>query len=311
MAQIKNNTVTLQNILDQPIAYLYVFRDFYIDEAKTVKFLNTLGNKKSIINGKGNNQEALIRNTVVSERGNDDTYQEFLGELRNKIKEEYGMSPELILCKLANGETVAGKNWEKGVYGVGNLTNITNLSQQTTIPSSTYNLYNYNVATGKFTNKNGNSVLANPILGTKQNGSYGITGWTSVLGNNYTVTSNISPTGSYNITSVGSDSSQQNANGTLFKNADSSNLWASLGTYLPYVGMILSIISGLVALFKGTSSWSWGNTGLLGSYNTYPCQKDWADFGDDDEGMTTSDLLLLAAAAGAIYLIASSDEETE
>lgn len=301
MAQIKNNTVTLQNILDQPIAYLYVFRDFYIDEAKTVKFLNTLGNKKSIINGKGNNQEALIRNTVVSERGNDDTYQEFLGELRNKIKEEYGMSPELILCKLANGETVAGKNWEKGVYGIGENENVA--------PAGC----SVDPTTGKV-KYNGTIVKTQyPVYGNiTRNGmtTVGVIGYTAEQ-NNTTITSGVSNTGSYKIYSVGTNDSQKFANGTKFNNADSFSLWASLGTYLPYIGMILSILSGLVSLFKGTSSWSWGNTGLLGAYNTYPCQKDWADFGDDDEGMTTSDLLLLAAAAGAIYLIASSDEETE
>ncbi|MBQ7387878.1 MAG: hypothetical protein IJW01_00635 [Paludibacteraceae bacterium] len=307
MAAIKDNNVTLQNILDQPIAFLYVFANFDIPDVGN--FLDTIGNKRSIIYGKMRNQQQLIKNRLIAERGNADYYQEFLAELEAKIEDDFGLTPHVILVKLAMGETIAGKNWEKGVYGVGNLTNITNLSQQTTIPSKTYSLYNYNVATGKFTNKNGNSVLANPILGTKPDGSYGITGWTSVLGNNYTVTSNISPTGSYNITSVGSDSSQQNANGTLFKNANSSNLWASLGTYLPYIGMILAIIGSLVSLFKGNSSWSWGNAGLLNSYNTYPCQKDWADFNDDNEGMTTSDLLLLAAAAGAVYLIASSGDD--
>ena len=302
MAQIKNDTVTLQNILEQPIAYLYVFRNFYIDEAKTVKFLNTLGNKKSIIDGKGNNQEALIRNRVVSERGSEDTYQEFLGELRNKIKEEYGMSPELILCKLANGETVAGKNWEKGVYGIGENEN------ENVAPAGC----SVDPTTGKV-KYNGTFLSQYPVYGNiTKNGitTVGVIGYTAEK-NGTTITSGVSSTGNYKLYSVGTTNSQKFANGTNFKNADSSNLWASLGTYLPYIGMIFSLISGLVSLFKGTSSWSWGNTGLLGSYNTYPCQKDWADFGDDDEGMTTSDLLLLAAAAGAIYLIASSDEETE
>ncbi len=302
MAAIKDNNVTLQNILDQPIAFLYVFANFDIPDVGN--FLDTIGNKRSIIYGKMRNQQQLIKNRLISEHGNADDYQEFLAELEAKIEDDFGLSPRVILVKLAMGETIAGKNWEKGVYGVGSTDDTTT----TTAPGG----MSVDPSTGKIIS-NGKIVPTQyPIWEYVKSGGFTvptITGYTAVK-NNTSVTSAMTPlSGKYRIMSIGTPTSQKNADGSIFSNANSSNLWASLGTYLPYIGMILSIIGSLVSLFKGNSSWSWGNAGLLNAYNTYPCQKDWADFNDDDEGMTTSDLLLLAAAAGAVYLIASSGDD--
>ena len=73
MAAIKDNNVTLQNILDQPIAFLYVFANFDIPDVGN--FLDTIGNKRSIIYGKMRNQQQLIKNRLISEHGNADDYQ--------------------------------------------------------------------------------------------------------------------------------------------------------------------------------------------------------------------------------------------
>lgn len=293
--------VTVDDILKNSIAYLYIFRNFTIP-GTTETYLQWLGQKTAyIIDGKGKNQEQLVKNVAKDSKL---TETELYEKIRAKIEEEYGMGPYEILMRLALGETIAGKNFVQGTYGIGALAPITDLKSQTIIPSSTYSLANYNVATGRFNNNYGN-VLATPIVGKRPDGRYGITGYTSVFDDKYTVTSSLNANGLYNITSVGSETAQQKADGTAFNNSQSSNIWATMGTYLPFIGMILQLLMGLLTGFKNINS-SWGTSGLLGGYTTYPCQKDYLD---TDEGMTTSDLLLLAAAAGAVYLIASSSDD--
>lgn len=293
--------VTVDDILKNSIAYLYIFRNFTIP-GTTETYLQWLGPKTAyIIDGKGKNQEQLVKNVA---NDSDLTEAALYEKIRAKIEEEYGMGPYEILMRLALGETIAGKNFVQGTYGIGALAPMTTLEKQTIIPSSITSANTFNPSTGQFYNSSNGAVIGNPILGKKPDNSYGIIGFTSVF-EDYTVTSSLNNNGLYSITSVGSSKEQQNADGTAFNNSKSSNIWATMGTYLPFIGMIMQLLSWMFSGFKSINS-SWGTSGLLGGYTTYPCQKDYLD---TDEGMTTSDLLLLAAAAGAVYLIASSGDD--
>lgn len=295
------NDVTVDDILKNSIAYLYIFRNFTIP-GTTETYLQWLGPKTAyIIDGKGKNQEKLVKNVAED---SDLTEAALYEKIRAKIEEEYGMGPYEILMRLALGETIAGKNFVKGTFGIGAAAPITTLDKQTIIPSNISSKYTFSPTTGKFISKNG-YTLGTPVLGKKPDGKYGVIGITSIFNDKYTVTSSLNNNGVYSITSIGTETAQQNADGTAFNNSMSSNIWATMGTYLPFIGMIMQLLSWLFTGFKNINS-SWGTSGLLGGYTTYPCQKDYLD---TDEGMTTSDLLLLAAAAGAVYLIASSGDD--
>lgn len=286
--------VTVDDILKNSIAYLYIFRNFTIP-GTTETYLQWLGQKTAyIIDGKGKNQEQLVKNVAKDSKL---TETELYEKIRAKIEEEYGMGPYEILMRLALGETIAGKNFVQGTYGIGAVAPNVAPAGCTVDPS-----------TGKIISNTNFIKTQYPLWGNVEvNGvkTTALLGYTAV-NNGTTITSAFNPTqNKYQLYSVGSETAQQKADGTAFNNSQSSNIWATMGTYLPFIGMILQLLMGLLTGFKNINS-SWGTSGLLGGYTTYPCQKDYLD---TDEGMTTSDLLLLAAAAGAVYLIASSSDD--
>lgn len=297
------NDVKCADILEEPIAFLYIFIDDF--DEMGIPFLAMLDEKhRSIISSKAYNQKVMCRNVYMDEH-NDSTegLQDFREQIKNKIIDQYGMFPTEILLRLANGENVAGKDWNGGTYGVGESNNkyYKNFSMVTNSGQDLSKISVNNDGTLLF--GRGSLNPTNIIYGSDGNPiSYqydykGLSLTTQLVNGNWYAGT------------VGSKNKQWNADGTKFSSVTASSIWQSIATYLPYVGLLLSLLSWLFSSFKGNSLSS-GN--LFNTSNTFPNQRvDWSYFGDDDEGMTTSDLLLLAAAAGAVYLIASNEEETE
>lgn len=298
------NDVKCADILEEPIAFLYIFIEDF--DEMNIPFLAMLDEKhRSIISSKAYNQKVMCRNVYMDEH-NDSTegLQDFHQQIKDKIHDQYGMYPTEILLRLANGENVAGKDWNGGTYGVGESNNkfYKNFSMVTGTGQDLSNISVNDNGTLRF----GRGNSANP-----PNIIYGSDG--KPIGYQYdfnglSLTTQL-VNGNWYAGTVGSKNKQWNADGTKFSSVTASSIWQSIATYLPYVGLLLSLLSWLFDSFKSNS---WSTNRLFNTSNTFPNQRlDWSYFGDDDEGMTTSDLLLLAAAAGAIYLIASSDEETE
>ena len=296
------NDVKCVDILEEPIAFLYIFIDDFYKMNPVVPFLEMLDAKhRAIIASKAENQKVMCRNVYMDENNGSTTgLQNFYLQIKNKIYDQYDMYPTEILLRLAYGENVAGKDWNNGVYGVGetkqyykNFKNVTKAGEDLSqlIVGNNGELY-----AGR------GNVTANQTI-------YGEDG--KPIGYQYkykdlSITTQLI-NGNWYAGTVGAaaKSKQYNADGTKFLSSNASSIWQSLGTYLPYVGLILSLLSWLFSSFK-SNSFSTGN--LFNTTNTFPNQTmDWSD--KSDEGMTTSDLLLLAAAAGAVYLIASSSDD--
>ncbi|MGM9818827.1 MAG: hypothetical protein ACI30B_07605 [Paludibacteraceae bacterium] len=88
--------------------FLYAF----IPKA-SLKYFTQFG---SVIATKRENQQWMMNNIAIKEKV---TYQEVETLLSNYIQEIYGQTPKDILIALARGESVGGKNWRKGIYGIG------------------------------------------------------------------------------------------------------------------------------------------------------------------------------------------------
>lgn len=299
------NDVKCADILEEPIAFLYIFIEDF--DEMNFPFLAMLDKKhRSIIASKAYNQKVMCRNVYMDEH-NDSTegLQDFRQEIKNKIIAQYGMYPTEILLRLANGENVAGKDWKVGTYGVGEINTkyYKNFKLVTDAKEDLSNITVNDDGTLRF--GRGSMNPSNIIYGSDgkpvsyQYDYKGLSLTTQLVNGNW-----------YAGTVGGAKKNQQwNADGTKFLSASASSIWQSISTYLPYVGLLLSLLSWLFSSFKSNS---WSANSLFNTSNTFPNQRvDWSYFKDDDEGMTTSDLLLLAAAAGAVYLIASSEEETE
>lgn len=88
------------------------------------EFLNALPqNFAKIIRGKALNQKKILQRSAKEYLGDASKWEtEYVEAVRKGFIEQYDMTPIDALVVLAQGGTVAGKNWKEGVFGVGKLT---------------------------------------------------------------------------------------------------------------------------------------------------------------------------------------------
>lgn len=106
--------LTIDQVRSNASSFLYIFAD-------EEQFLSRINQKyANIIRGKKANQNKLLD---ISAREYGSTYDEYAAAVREGFVAAYGIEPKNALVILAQGGTVAGKNWSEGVYGVGSLSN--------------------------------------------------------------------------------------------------------------------------------------------------------------------------------------------
>lgn len=117
-----NLTVSLEEVRKQPANFLYIFTNFKVNGKAFLSYIDA--KHRAIIQKKRDNQVKLLTLSAQSYSGNKDAmpygaeWMEYYNAVGIGFKEIYGISPEKALVKLAKGETVAGKNWSQGMYGV-------------------------------------------------------------------------------------------------------------------------------------------------------------------------------------------------
>ena len=104
--------LTIDQVKQHSASFLYIFAD-------ETAFLQKIKKEyAAIIRGKKMNQIKVL-NLSAEKYGK--TYQDYVSAVKQAFIDMYGISPANALVKLALGEEVAGKNWAKGVYGIGSL----------------------------------------------------------------------------------------------------------------------------------------------------------------------------------------------
>ena len=108
--------MTLDEVRQQAANYMYVFA--------TEDYLKYLPKKyAAIIRAKKYNQKKVLALSAEKYYGDPSTegqaYKNYVEAVRSGFLENYGMLPGEALVRLAKGETVAGKNYEAGVFGIG------------------------------------------------------------------------------------------------------------------------------------------------------------------------------------------------
>ena len=208
--------------------------------------------------------------------------QDYVDAIRESFNEAFDMYPPEALQRLALGEDVAGKNWAKGVYGVGALTDSwsgTNISVDN--------------VTGK--------ILQGGVEVPGQSASYSAVGKNKI--NGYTVTIDGMTYSSRcrnkkNFAGLKADGNgiKYNPDGTQAKTADLSSLWE--GCQLVWNAFVEWLIKVFGNLETGEEK------EVLNQTNTFPSQVD--------DGMATqsssltevlsanSGLILLALGAGTL-----------
>lgn len=259
--------MTLAEICKNPANFMYLFAD----EERFLKYLD----RKSaiIIRAKKRNQQQVLVNAVGA-----DEYQNAIQQVKDAFVDVYGMTPQKALTTLANGGEVAGKNWAKGVYGVGALTKGTVFVQGKDIevmPSTGYIVINGNSLT---------PFQMKRVYGTDKDGKGIITNYSYTAPDGSTYTSQYDPeTGKYYASTYSTaDGIQQTALGASMTDADSSSVWVAV------INSLSKIVEWIINLFKG-------NRTAITAENTMPNQVQ--DGFVQESSMSWIWVLLLAGGA--------------
>lgn len=254
----------LSAFLSQPASSLYCFAD-------EEKFIRYLGNKAKIIRTKKAMQAKLLNTAAVDDGV---SYQDALQQVKAAFVNIYGITPQQALVKLANGETVAGKNWAQGVYGIGatDATEFKTLSGGQTItvdPTNGQIKANGSAVTSLVTDYTYSGVGKNKKV-VENALSY-----TDADGNCYISQYN-KRTGKYYACSVTSkDGKKVDANGVALAAGDVSSIWVSL------IENLKEFLQWIVNLFAG------GQT-LVTAKAAQPTQSDISSYAPDGSGTQTA-----------------------
>lgn len=263
---------TLQTILQCPTDFLYLWA--------SDGFISQLGSKAKIVRQKKYNQYQTLWKTMVentnakSQEELQEVYESWTDKVASAIKDIYGMTPAQILEKLAMGEEVLGKNWDKGVYGIGAVKQLT--FDQTAGMGVDY-------ATGKITYQGVELKNQTPIYGS--DGS--ITGYSAMYGENQYQSSGMN--GAYAAYSFSDPNGviQSPTGGSL--SASSASFWQNSANYMPIIERLLDWI---MSFFGGSLQ---GRT-VLTQQNTAPKQTEWVSEESNGGGLLAGGLVLGALA---------------
>ncbi len=268
---------TLESIKKCPIDFLYLWA--------SDSFISKLGSKANIIRSKKYNQYQTLWKTVVennpkasSQAELQEVYNQWISEISAEIKNVYGISPSAILEKLAMGEDVLGKNWSKGVYGIGDVSNTFVQNSSVTVDRET----------GK--------ILVDGVEAPGQTAIYSANGDTAVVTgysyydstNNVQFQSGVSAIGQFGAVCYTDSTSVQRASGGNF-DPTTGSFWQNANNYMPIVNDLLNWLMSLVESYTGQ------NRVVLTSSNTVPKQTEWIE--EDNTGLWIAGGLALAGAA--------------
>lgn len=264
--------LSIEDVTSKPEAFLYVFAS---DD-----LLKRLGSRSAtIIRQKRANQNKVLGQSA---KNADRDVKDYHEAIHSGFIDIYGITPAEALVRLAKGETVAGKNWSKGVYGVGSLYNV-GFSQnaQITVDAQTGKILVNGVAASEQT----------PIVGTTKfpNNVQGYS-YKDADGNTYISQYRTIKKSYYAGTYADKEGNKQDSSGNGISSADSASIWENV------LSIIDLFVNWLVSLFYGTSG-----ANLINKDNTLPSQTD--GFVTQEAGFGTVGAILLASvAAGALLM---------
>lgn len=235
-----------ERLQKSPIDFLYIFAtDDYL--AKVQKYIskkaaNTIRTKRA--------NQATMLYRMAQDLGK--SFDALASEVSSLIQQQYGISVGNILLKLLAGEPVAGKDYKKGVYGVGS-TPLTTFTQNSNV--------SVDPTTGKI--KLNGTDLSNgyPTMQDRQTVAFTY----NIGGNTYTSKLNTA-TGQWYANTYGTADAMQFADGSTYTASKSSSVWENISTA---TSLIEKLVTWILSLFGS------GNRTLLTADNTLPSQEEY------------------------------------
>lgn len=274
---------TLNDLKRCPIDFLYLWA--------SDSFISQLGNKAKIIKQKKYNQYQTLWKTMAQNESFKSTedglviYKRWVDELEIAIKDVYGITPVEILDQLALGKTVFGKNFQKGLYGIGNTES---KSESSIVFRSNDNIF-VDPSTGKIKDKSGTEIKRQTAI---YDASGNVSGYSAIK--NGVQYQSILGNAGYVAYTYSNVNEIRRANGELFS-ADQGSFWQNANNYMPIIEQIMEWITTII-------NSTFGNATLLTSANTLPAQTEWIE--EDN-----SNLLLGLAVVAGVAILATGDDK--
>ena len=258
--------VTLADIKKCPQDFLYLFA--------TKSFLAKIDPKSAaIISKKQDNQFKVLKHACEKENAD---YQATVKQLNQGLVDAFGYNATTILKMLAEGKTVAGKNWGKGIYGIGATTREGFAGTDVTVNKDTGKIY-----------QGGTEVAGQTAI----YGEGGTTTYTATIGDRVYSSqymNNMYSAGTY----TDADGKTFNAEGTDVGLGGFNNIWSAISCLSPIIEKLIVWLASLFpATFEGSS--------VISKTNTVPSQSD--GFVQQSSIGTG---LVFAGIAAAVYALA-------
>lgn len=286
-------TLTLDEARKNSAMFLYIFADNTYLSYIPKKYAKIISNKRA-------NQRKLL---VLSAQAyiNKDAmyggteYMQYVNAVKQGFQNTYGMLPQDALVKLALGETVAGKNWSEGVYGVGAVDVVQFYGSTVTVDPETGHIYKDGVDCTDTT------LTVNKDLGGKI-GTIPFQLFANIDGKTYMSEYKRSKK-QYFAKSYSNEAGKYSAaDGKAIQSVDAATVFENiqLGAwdFLEFLKQILNFL-GINLNFGGGSSNN--NKDQINEDNTLPNQKKDGYSQDEPEPLNAS-AIMAAIAAGALII---------
>ena len=282
--------LTLEQVKKSPAMFMYAV-------GATDKFLNAIQKKyANIIREKRANQQYILllsarkfidSNATVAS----DAYKQYIDAVKTSFADTYGITPAQALIKLAQGKTVAGKDWDKGVFGVGALKSSSFAGTDITVNPDN----GYMMRDGKYL----------PVYDTDYDDIKGKTiafhlyYYDEATGRTYMSEYDKTTKKYYAKTYSTSDGSLFSYSGKAVSAKDSSDIWSNIKLDWEW---LKNIINWILSIFGIKTSDTGAETEMLSVKNTAPSQT--ADgFCITESGFSeAATIALIAVAAGTLLM---------
>lgn len=269
--------VKSEAVKKSPIDFIYIFA--------TNDYISAIARAFSSSHASAISEKRTNATRAINGWGQENGYKDYASAksaIANLIQNQYGKTPQKILVELAQGKMVAGKDFNAGVFGVGDGTSSLTFAQN---PNATVN-----PTTGAIT-FNGVDTSAEGLA--KANATINAQG--KAVEMNYTLggkvyTSYYNPTtGKFVAGTYGDQNGMQFANGSTYDPSKAASVWQNINTALPIVQSSLEWIANLVADM-------YGKFNPITPQNTVPAQTDF--YTKSGSGLTTAGF----GVAGALVI---------
>ena len=255
--------------------FMYIFAPDEFLAAIPKKYAN-------IIRGKAGNQNLLLDRSARKYKS---TLEQYQNAVRDGFIEQYGMTPIDALITLAKGGRVAGKDWSKGIFGVGALSSATFTGAEVNGQTPRVDQTNGHIYLGSKDITDTSKTIVEEVNGKTVN--YQLFSQDDV----FVFTSQYQNGKYYAASYVDPEGQKHSYDGKNISNSDSATIWSNI------ILSVQTFIDWLLSLFGYNSSET------INTDNTLPNQK--TDGFVYESGLGEMGLILLATAAGGLILATS------